>query len=106
MKITGMIREPPRSAIAASTAQKQLKKHLFWLKRANYFETLLQCAATDQSYFETFLQRAATNQSYFETLLQCAATNQSYFETFLQRAATNQSKNRKITSTINLKTYD
>jgi len=43
-------------------------------------------------YFETFMQCAATNQSNFETLLHCAATNQSYFETFLQYAATYQTK--------------
>jgi hypothetical protein len=77
MMITGMVREPPRSAKAAAAVQKHSEKHLFWLKEANYFETLLQCAATNQSYFETFLQRAAINQSHFETLLQRAAANQS-----------------------------
>jgi hypothetical protein len=42
MMITGMVREPPRSAKAAEAVQKHSEKHLFWLKGANYFETLLQ----------------------------------------------------------------
>lgn len=49
MAITGMIREPRRSAKAAKAAQKPLEKPLFRLKKANYFETLLQRAATNQS---------------------------------------------------------
>ncbi|WP_316846267.1 hypothetical protein [Pedobacter psychrodurus] len=77
MAITGMIREPPRSAKAAAAVQKHSEKHLFWLKGANYFETFLLWAATKQSYFETFLPWAAINQSYFETLLPWAAANQS-----------------------------
>ncbi|CAH0229367.1 hypothetical protein SRABI27_02434 [Pedobacter sp. Bi27] len=72
-----MIREPPRSAKTAKAVQKQVKKHLFWLKGANYFETFLPWAAPNQSYFETFLPWAAPNQSYFETLLPWAAPNQS-----------------------------
>jgi len=36
MAITGMIREPPRSA---KTVLKQSSKQLFWLKGTNYFET-------------------------------------------------------------------
>jgi hypothetical protein len=47
MKITGMIREPPRSAKSCNHSTKTFKNYLFWLKGANYFETLLQCAATD-----------------------------------------------------------
>jgi len=77
MKITGMIREPPRSATAAWGSTKTARKASFWLKWANYFETFLLWAATNQSYFETFLPWAAINQSYFETLLPWAAANQS-----------------------------
>ncbi len=75
MKITGMIREPPRSATCCNRSTKTFKKHLFYLKGANYFETFLQCAAANQSFFETLLQCAANNRSYFETFLQCAVAN-------------------------------
>lgn len=40
MAITGMIREPPRSAKAARAAQKPSEKPFFRLKEANYFDLL------------------------------------------------------------------
>jgi len=49
---------------------------------------------------------------YFESFLQCAATNQRYFETFLQCAAINQSKTagslesvKRLKKTANIKEW-
>ncbi|NMN39408.1 hypothetical protein [Pedobacter sp. SG918] len=75
MKITGMIREPPRSAKNCNSSTKTFKNYLFWLKGANFMERLLRCAAYHHEGHESFLHRAATNHDGYERLLQCAARN-------------------------------
>lgn len=89
MKITGMIREPPRSAKNCNYSTKTFKNYLFWLKGANFKERLLQYAAYHHEGHESFLHRAAANHEGHKSFLHRAATNHDGYKKLLQCAARN-----------------